>query len=192
MHIKASGTRSYVNRDLTTQHRHTTVFKPNTRKTSGVQKNLEQKSMKTAILDFGWKHQSIKVAQALMDFKLLDPIDEKITMVLLPTDEAFESFFKTNKLDYVTIRNTPQFAAVIKNHYSVVPTKRVYPMFTAVTGLTYGNSEADLKSLGAKEVLILQRSDALKVPVISISTVLFTTGQRERLQKLAQPNTLKK
>lgn len=140
--------------------------------------------MKAAILDFATSHQSTKVAQALTDFKLLDNLDEKLTMVLIPTDEAIETFLKTNKLNYAQVKDQPLFADIIKNHYSIIPTKRVYPMFTALTGLTYGNSEADLQSLGAKEVLILQRSDALKVPVITISTVLFTTGQRERLQKL--------
>lgn len=142
--------------------------------------------MKAAILDFALTYQSTKVAQALADFKLLDAIDEKITMVLVPTDEAVDAFLKPLKLNYAGVKNTQQFADIIKNHYSVIPTKRVYPMFTAVTGLVYGNSEADLKSLGAKEVLILQRSDALKVPVISISTVLFTTGQRERLLAATQ------
>jgi hypothetical protein len=148
--------------------------------------------MKKAILDFAVSKQANLVARALGDFQLLDGLDETITMVLLPTDEAVKTFLEKFKLNYDTIKDTKAFADVIRNHFSIIPTKRVYPMFTAPTGLTYGNSEADLKSLGAKEVLILVRNDGLKVPVIIISTVLFTTGQRERLQQITQSGSEKK
>ena len=148
--------------------------------------------MKDAILDFALKHKATKISQALRDFKLLDTIDWKLTMVFIPTDEAVDTFLKTIKVDYNTIKNHPTFAEIIKNHYSILPTKKVYPMFTAVSGLPYGNSQKDIESLGAKEVLILDRYDALKVPVISISTLFFTPNQRNTLEKVGPANLPKK
>jgi hypothetical protein len=144
--------------------------------------------MKKAILDFASANQATIAAKNLSELKLLDGLDDKLTMVLRPTDEAFKTFLEKFKLNYAAVKDSKAFADVLRNHFSLIPTKRVYPMFTATTGLTYGNSEADLKSLGAKEVLILVRNDGLKVPVIIISTVLFTTGQRERLQQI-QPHS---
>lgn len=130
------------------------------------------------IIEYLSRHGAEIFAKQLRDRpnfkKLLD--ESRLTMILAPSDEALADVaakFGQSVADFLA---SPVSEDILDNHLSIVPTQKVYPMFTAINNTFYGNGAKDLTALQPRQNTIISR-----IPIIIINRVIIHENQYPNL-----------
>ena len=87
-----------------------------------------------------------RFAQLLYNVPVLyrTAMDNRLSMIIAPSDERLQKLTMDIGKSLEEMSQTEAGRNLLSNHLSVVHTKTVYPMFTAINGVTYGSSVDDL------------------------------------------------
>jgi hypothetical protein len=102
--------------------------------------------------------------------------ENSLTMIIAPTDEALRELASNFGQTVDEFANTTAGQNILANHLSIVPTKKTYPMFTAINRLTYGKDQRDFDALKIKSYVVVG-----KVPVIIVNTAILHESQYPEL-----------
>jgi hypothetical protein len=113
--------------------------------------------------------------ETIPQFKLVTN-ENSLTMIIAPTDEALRELASNFGQTVDEFANTTAGQNILANHLSIVPTRKTYPMFTAINGLTYGKDQRDFDALKIKSYVVVG-----KVPVIIVNTAILHERQYPNL-----------
>jgi hypothetical protein len=106
----------------------------------------------------------------------------KLTMIIAPTDESFEWLSNETQRPLAELLNSEAGRNLLSNHISVLPTQKVYPMFTAINGVTYGSGPEDLAALKVTASTIIDG-----VVVLVASSVIGRPQQLTKSKRREEP-----
>jgi hypothetical protein len=103
----------------------------------------------TAIQNFLTSNDATIYAKLLYNLPQLyrAVMSPQLTMIIAPTDQRLQELSTAPKKPVATIVDSVAGRDLMANHISILPTQKVYPMFTAINGTTYGSGPEDLNAL---------------------------------------------
>lgn len=124
------------------------------------------KSRFDRIANFMKTNRAMLFAQLMQDIPVINRalLDNRLTMIIVPTDERLCKLSLDSGNSLADLSKIEAFGNLLANHVSVVATKTVYPMFTAINGFTYGSKVEDLLAL---EVITATVIDGVKILISS-------------------------
>ena len=98
-----------------------------------------------AIKQFLISNNARLFAKLLMDVQLLRDAARNSSMIIAPTDETLQ----------LSGKSSLELETIAAGHISTVPTRKSYPMFTAINGKMYGHSISDLEALDSPANIVI-------------------------------------
>lgn len=102
--------------------------------------------------------------------RLLD--ESRMTMIIAPSDAALEDVASSFGQSVAEFLASSQGEDVLSNHLSIVPTQKVYPLFTSINGLEFGHGPQDLAELQPAKNTVIG-----KVPIIVVNRAIVHANQ---------------
>lgn len=109
-------------------------------------------------------------------------LSPELTMVIAPTDDRLQELSNQVQKPLAELFDTDAGRDLLANHVSILPTQKVYPMFTAVNGVTYGSGPDDLTALNVTASAIIDR-----VVVLVARAVIGTLPQITKSGRRFEP-----
>ena len=124
-------------------------------------------------------------AAMLYDVPVIFRDRAKYTMILAPTDQALMRLEAASAKTMAALSKLAPGVEIIMNHISILPTKKSYPMFTAMNGTKYGSSVNDISALGVRKTATIDG-----VTVLVIDQVIIQGDQIDRTRVNRNPGAL--
>jgi hypothetical protein len=105
------------------------------------------------------------------------------TMILAPNDVALRKLSDDTNRTPEEIVVLSEGQDILGNHISLVPTKKTWPMFTAMNGKEYGRGPEDFNVLQPTSSTTILGYGGQNITVIIISRVIIHDDQLSRLKK---------